>query len=196
MFKILMALIFCSGVTVQAVAKSGSKVKAKDKMETATLAGGCFWGVEDLIRKLPGVIETNVGYTGGNVDSPVYDIVKTGTSGHAESVQIIFDPKKLSYAEVLKFFFRLHDPTTVNQQGNDKGTQYRSAIFYHSKEQQEIAKKVKEEIQEKINKSNPYKNKTVVTEIVEFKKFFPAESYHQDYLVKNPNGYTCHFLRD
>ncbi len=159
--------------------------------ETATLAGGCFWGMEEIIREIPGVIETTVGYTGGSVDNPTYKIVSLGTTNHAESVQIIFDPKKLTYKELLGFFFRMHDPTTLNQQGNDKGTQYRSVIFYHSPEQKLAAI-------EKIKEINDLKKwpKPVVTQVVPAQTFYPAEDYHQDYLKKNPGGYTCHWLRD
>lgn len=174
-------------------AKRGMPVqtKANAKTEVATLAAGCFWGVEEILRDLKGVLETEVGYTGGDVDSPNYEIVKTGTTGHAEAVQIIFDPDKISFEEILGYFFRLHDPTQLNRQQNDIGTQYRSVIFYHNEEQKQISEKVKE----KVDKSGKWKNK-VVTQIVPFKKFYKAESYHQDYLQKNPNGYTCHFLRD
>lgn len=163
----------------------------KKNWEIATLAGGCFWGVEDLLRKEKGVIETQVGYTGGGLAKPTYDNVKLGTTGHAEAVQILFDPKKTSYEELLLFFFKLHDPTTVNQQGNDKGTQYRSAIFYNSEKQKEIAEKVKA----RVEKSGAWK-KPVVTEIVKAGEFWSAEESHQDYLVKNPGGYTCHYVRD
>src|SRR5688572_28809845 len=114
-----------------------------EKRETATLAGVCFWGMEEIIRKIPGVIETAVGYTGGKTKNPTYKEVCTGTTGHAEAVKIVFDPTKLTYEEVLKFFFRMHDPTTLNRQHNDVGTQYRSAIFYHSEQQKETAEKVK-----------------------------------------------------
>ncbi len=163
----------------------------KGGTETAILAGGCFWGVEELIRKLPGVIETTVGYTGGDAPAPTYEKMKTGKTGHAEAIQIIFDPKKLSYEAVLEYFFRLHDPTTLNRQGNDRGTQYRSAIFYMGNAQKLTAEKVKA----KVNASGNWKD-AVVTEIVAAKEFFPAEDYHQDYLKKNPGGYTCHFLRN
>lgn len=161
------------------------------KLETATLAGGCFWGMEEIIRNIPGVIKTTVGYTGGKVENPNYEIVKLGTSNHAESVQIEFDANKLSFTELLGFFFRMHDPTTLNQQGNDKGTQYRSVIFYHSKEQKQLAF----ETIKKINDSKKWP-RPIVTEVVEVSKFYPAEDYHQDYLQKNPNGYTCHWLRN
>jgi peptide methionine sulfoxide reductase msrA/msrB len=161
-------------------------------LETAVLAGGCFWGMEEILRKIPGVLETEVGYTGGNMSTPSYDDVKTGTTGHAESVRIVFDPKKLSYADLLeKWFFRMHDPTTKNRQGNDVGSQYRSAIFYTSAKQKRIAQEVKR----RVNASGKW-NDPIVTEITEAGPFTPAESYHQDYLQKNPDGYTCHHLRD
>ena len=161
------------------------------KQEVATLAGGCFWGAEQLLRELPGVIQTQVGYTGGFLKNPTYEDVKTGTTAHAESVEVIFDPAKVTYAAILQYFFRLHDPTTLNQQGNDKGTQYRSVIFYHSDAQKKIAEQVKAEV----NKSGKWK-KLIVTEIVPATEFYSAEDYHQDYLQKNPGGYTCHYLRD
>jgi len=156
--------------------------------ETATLAGGCFWGVEELVRKLPGVIGTTVGYTGGTLDKPGYEDVKTGRTGHAESIEIEFDPEKISYDDILDFFFRLHDPTTTNRQGNDVGTQYRSAIFVHDEKQREAAKKAIERAQEKWPRP-------ITTEIVDYTTFWPAEGYHQDYLQRHPHGYTCHYLR-
>lgn len=162
-----------------------------ERRETATLAGGCFWGVEDLIRKLDGVIDTTVGYTGGSVEEPTYDVVKTGRSGHAESVQIVFDPDRVSYEEILDYFFRLHDPTTPNQQGNDRGTQYRSVIFVHDDRQRELA----EAVRSRVDESGKWPRR-VVTEIVPATAFWPAEGYHQDYLQRYPNGYTCHYLRD
>jgi len=159
--------------------------------ETAVLAGGCFWGVEEIIRALPGVIETSVGYTGGSIEEPTYEHVKSGTTGHAEAVRIVFDPSQLSFADLLRTFFRLHDPTTTNRQGNDIGTQYRSAIFYQTEEQRNTAEAMKEEA----SKSRRWK-KPVVTEIVPAVRFYEAEDYHQKYLIKNPGGYSCHFLRD
>lgn len=161
------------------------------KKEKATLAGGCFWGVEEIIRKQPGVLETIVGYTGGVTKNPVYEDVKTGATGHAESIEIIYDANQMSYEDLLKLFFRLHDPTTVNRQGNDMGTQYRSSIFYHNDEQKKSAEKVKAEV----DKSGKWKKK-IVTEIVPAPPFYKAEEYHQKYLKKNPGGYTCHYLRD
>jgi len=156
--------------------------------ETATLAGGCFWGVEELVRKLPGVTDTTVGYAGGTLDKPRYEDVKSGRTGHAESLQIVFDPSKISYDDILDFFFRLHDPTTANRQGNDIGTQYRSAIFYHDESQRDAAQRA-------ITRAQPKWPRPIVTEVVPFKNFFEAEDYHQDYLQRYPNGYTCHYLR-
>ncbi len=167
------------------------KKEAKMKTEIATLAGGCFWGVEELLRQLKGVKRTEVGYTGGHTLSPAYEDVKKGTTGHAEAIEVEFDPAIVSYEEILKYFFRLHDPTTLNRQGNDIGTQYRSSIFYHSPEQHALALKIKNEI----DKSGKWK-KPLTTEIVAATPFYPAETYHQDYLQKNPGGYTCHYLRD
>jgi peptide methionine sulfoxide reductase msrA/msrB len=159
--------------------------------EKATLAGGCFWGMEDIIRKIPGVLETTVGYAGGSTESPTYQTVKQGNTGHAESIEVVFDPSVLSFEALLGYFFRMHDPTTTNRQGNDIGTQYRSAIFYHTPEQRDTALKVKAQVEASKRWPRP-----VVTEIVPFSKFTSAEEYHQDYLVKNPGGYTCHWLRD
>lgn len=161
------------------------------KTQKATLAGGCFWGVEELMRKLPGVIDTTVGYTGGLLENPTYNDVKKGNTGHAEAIEIVFDPSKLTYETILNHFFRLHDPTTKNRQGNDIGTQYRSSIFYHDEAQKQTAQRIKEKVQ----KSGAWKG-DVVTEIVQAEKFYPAENFHQDYLQKVPDGYTCHFLRE
>lgn len=165
--------------------------KSETKIETAILAGGCFWGVEELFRTMPGVISTEVGYTGGSIPNPTYEIVKKGTSGHAESIKIQFDPNKLSFEDLLKFFFKIHDPTTKNQQGNDIGSQYRSAIFYVTDEQRKSAQKIKELVEA----SGAWK-KPVVTEILQASTFYSAESFHQDYLQRNPGGYTCHYIRD
>lgn len=156
--------------------------------ETATLAGGCFWGVEELVRKLPGVVDSTTGYAGGTLDNPRYEDVKIGRTGHAESLQIVFDPSKISYDDILDFFFRLHDPTTANRQGNDIGTQYRSAIFYHDDAQRDAAQRA-------IQRAQPKWPRPIVTEVVPFSNFYEAEDYHQDYLQRYPNGYTCHYLR-
>lgn len=163
---------------------------AKKGWEVATVAGGCFWGVEELLRNLKGVLETQVGYTGGNVDDATYDIVKVGVSGHAESVKVLFDPKIISYEQVLLYFFKIHDPTTINQQGNDVGSQYRSQIFYYDQVQKISAQK----IIDRVEKSKKWK-KSIVTKLSPMDKFWAAEDYHQKYLQKNPNGYTCHFER-
>ena len=160
--------------------------------ETATLAGGCFWGMQEILRHVPGVLETRVGYTGGETPNASYERVETGRTGHAESIEVIFDPDKISFADLLeKYFFKMHDPTTRNRQGNDVGTQYRSAIFYQSEAQRQTAEAVKA----KVEKSGFWKN-PIVTEIVPATAFYPAEEYHQDYLQKHPGGYTCHFLRE
>lgn len=162
------------------------------RRSVAILAGGCFWGMEEILRKVPGVIDTEVGYTGGNTSQPDYDDVHTGTSGHAEAVRVIFDESKLSYRDLLeKWFFRMHDPTTKNQQGNDIGSQYRSAIFVSGPEQRRTAQSVIDTL----NKSGKFDH-PIVTTIEPAGPFTPAEDYHQDYLQKNPGGYTCHYLRD
>jgi peptide methionine sulfoxide reductase msrA/msrB len=159
--------------------------------EIAILAGGCFWGMEDIFRKLKGVLDTDVGYTGGHTPNPVYNEVKTGMTGHAEAIRIVFEPEILSFAEILDLFFRMHDPTTLNQQGNDIGSQYRSAIFYTSESQKKTAEEKKREAQASGRWSRP-----VVTEIVKATEFYKAEEFHQDYLEKFPYGYTCHYIRD
>jgi peptide methionine sulfoxide reductase msrA/msrB len=170
----------------------GEQAGCQATLETAILAGGCFWGMEEILRKIPGVVQTEVGYSGGSTASPTYETVHTGVTGHAESVRIVFDPSVLSYSDLLeKWFFRMHDPTTRNRQGNDRGTQYRSAIFYTSAEQQKTALAV---IQ-RVNASKKWKD-PIVTEVSAAGPFTLAEEYHQDYLQKNPGGYTCHYLRD
>jgi peptide methionine sulfoxide reductase msrA/msrB len=165
-------------------------VKPATQRETAIVSGGCFWGMQEIIRKIPGVISSRVGYTGGTVPNPTYEMVCSHTTGQAEAVEVVFDPTVLSYEQFLGFFFRMHDPTTLNRQENDIGDQYRSAIFYTSEKQKEIAEKVKESVDKSGKWPNP-----VVTEITKATKFYPAEDYHQDYLQKNPGGYNCHFLR-
>ena len=175
--------------TGAATAPKGHEAPAN--RQVALLAGGCFWGMEELLRKQPGVIETEVGYTGGSVENPRYEDVSSGTSGHAESVKVVFDPTKTSYEQILLFFFKIHDPTTRNRQGNDVGTQYRSAIFVTNAEQKKIAERVAKRVDASGQWSSP-----VTTQIVDAGEFYPAEGYHQDYLQRKPNGYTCHFERD
>ena len=161
------------------------------KTEKAILAAGCFWGVEELLRKYKGVVNTEVGYCGGDEDEASYQIVKTGTTEHAEAILVEFDPAQLSYRELVQAFFKLHDPTTNNQQGNDVGRQYRSAIFYFNEDQKKAAEEVKNEVQKSGKWTRP-----IVTEIVPAETFYSAEDYHQDYLQKHPDGYMCHFWRE
>ncbi|KAL5525051.1 hypothetical protein ACEPAF_8920 [Sanghuangporus sanghuang] len=164
--------------------------------ETATFASGCFWGTEHIfLKKYPpaegkGILSTRVGYTGGRDDAenPSYKQVCTGATGHAEAVRIEFDPSKLSYAELVEYFYRTHDPTTVNRQGPDVGTQYRSAIFYHSPEQKSIAEQVTQDVQKQHFDRIGEK---IATSIEPAKKWYDAEDYHQEYLFKNPTGYQC-----
>ncbi len=163
----------------------------QQKISVATLAGGCFWGMEDIIRKIDGVTDTEVGYTGGDFANPTYEDMKTGKTGHAEAIQIKFDESKLSFENLLHYFFRMHDPTSLNRQGGDVGTQYRSVIFYHDESQKTIAQKVIKETE-----ASGRWTKKIVTQVSPVLQFYSAEKYHQDYLVKNPGGYTCHFLRN
>jgi methionine-S-sulfoxide reductase len=159
--------------------------------ETATFAAGCFWGTEEFFRKIPGVIETRVGYTGGTLPNPKYEDTHDGRSGHAESVEIKFDPSKVSYEHLLDQFFKMHDPTTLNRQGNDEGSQYRSAIFYHGEKQKKEAMAFKA----KVEKSGAWKA-PIVTEISEAKTFWVAEAYHQKYIHEGRGTYDNHYLRD
>ena len=169
---------------------SALAVERAEKLETATFAAGCFWGTEEYFRKIPGVIETRVGYTGG-IKKSSYEEVSSGSTGHAESVEINFDSKKISYNQLLTLFFKMHDPTTLNRQGNDQGSQYRSAIFTHSK----IQKVEAEQTIAKVKSSGAWK-KGITTEITPAGNFYPAEDYHQKYLVKHPGGYDNHFVRN
>ena len=157
-----------------------------DNTETAILAGGCFWGIDDLIRKQPGVISTRAGYSGGDVPNATY--ANHGT--HAEAVEIVFDPDQTSFREILEFFFQIHDPTTMNRQGNDLGTSYRSAIFYTSEEQKQVA----EDTIADVNASGIWPGKATTT-VMPAGPFWEAEREHQDYLIKHPGGYTCHWVR-
>jgi len=160
-------------------------------IETVYLAGGCYWGLEDLLRKMPGVVETAVGFSGGHVKNVCYREVTTGTTGHAETVKIVFDSDILNFTDLLRFFFKIHNPTTLNQQGNDIGTQYRSAIFSTTSEQVFLA----EDLIKKIDVSGVLRHK-ITTEVNTFNSFFPAEENHQKYIEKFPDGYSCHFIRD
>src|SRR3954464_2624421 len=169
----------------------GRQVRSKERLmsestETAILAGGCFWGVEELLRRRDGVISTRVGYTGGENENPSYG----NHPGHAEAVEIVFDPERISYRDILELFFQIHDPTTKDRQGNDIGSSYRSEIFYTSDEQRRVA----EETIADVEASGLWPGK-VVTEISEAVPFWEAEAEHQDYLQRYPNGYTCHFPR-
>jgi peptide methionine sulfoxide reductase msrA/msrB len=160
-------------------------------MDVAVLAGGCFWGMQNLLRKLDGVVSTDVGYSGGGDHQAGYRVVSGGDTGHAESVRVVFDPKKLSYENLVLYFFKIHDPTTLNRQENDVGTQYRSAIFAQTPEQLRVARAVRD----RVDRSGKLGGK-VVTEVVPTGPFFHGEDEHQDYLVKHPHGYNCHFVRN
>jgi methionine-S-sulfoxide reductase len=160
--------------------------------EVAVLAGGCFWGVEDILRDVPGVLDTEVGYTGGWLENPTYHDTHDSKSGHAEAVRVTFDPRILPYEELLEtWFFKLHDPTTLNRQGNDVGTQYRSAIFPQTPEQTIVAERVKARVDASGKWGRP-----ITTSIEPASTWYPAEEYHQDYLRKNRGGYTCHYVRE
>jgi len=188
---IIAGVFFGGGYRVSAAPKESVMETSTPQTETATLAGGCFWGMEEIIRSIPGVLETTVGYTGGTVPEATYPIVSSGTSGHAESVEVRFDRNRISFESLLGWFFRMHDPTTRNRQGNDIGSQYRAAIFFHSEEQRLTA----ERVIARVNESKKWP-KPVVTTLEPAGPFYKAEEYHQDYLEKNPGGYTCHYLRD
>lgn len=155
------------------------------------LAGGCYWGMEELFRALPGVIQTEVGFSGGHIANVAYREVTTGTTGHAETLKVVFDPAIITYRDLLFEFFRIHNPTKPNQQGNDTGTQYRSAIFYLDEAQKETALSVIAQV----DRSGVWQA-PIVTEVTPFKNFYSAEEKHQKYLMKVPDGYTCHFRRD
>lgn len=173
-----------------AVAMSVAYAEKKEtRMEKAVFAAGCFWGVESIFQQIDGVIETTVGYTGGKTEDPTYKEVCGTETGHAEAIEIIYDPSKVSYETLLDIFWRAHDPTTLNRQGPDMGTQYRSAIFYYTPEQKAAAEKVKAAAQKKWDKP-------IVTEITAGGVFYSAEEYHQDYFSKKGITKSCHFLRD
>jgi methionine-S-sulfoxide reductase len=161
-------------------------------VEVAVLAAGCFWGVQEILRDVPGVLETEVGYIGGWLENPTYYDTHDSKSGHAEAVRIVFDPSRLSYEELLEnWFFKLHDPTTRNRQGNDRGTQYRSAIFPQTPKQSASAERVRARVEASGRWPRP-----ITTTIEPVSTWYRAEDYHQDYLRRHPGGYTCHFMRD
>ncbi|MBN1863289.1 MAG: bifunctional methionine sulfoxide reductase B/A protein [Victivallales bacterium] len=178
-------LRFCINSAALVFVERKDDPKPDKKLETATFAAGCFWGIEAAFKKVRGVKETRVGYTGGKAENPTYKAVCSGNTGHAEAVEIIFDPSEIKYEELIEVFWAIHDPTTLNSQGPDFGTQYRSAIFCHSNEQKEAAEKSRKALDE----SKKYK-KAPVTEIVDAGKFYPAEDYHQDYFGKK-GAYSC-----
>ena len=161
----------------------------KPNSEIATFGAGCFWCIEAIFQEVKGVIKVISGYSGGHITDPTYEQVSSGTTGHAESVQILFDPAEVQYLELLAIFWKIHDPTTRNRQGNDIGPQYRSVIFYHNEKQREMAEKSKADLE----KANIW-NAPIVTEIVAFKGFFPAETYHHNYYHKNPNQVYCQLV--
>lgn len=191
---LLLALAACSKASPESsgptpVPPSGSS--QVERRAVAVLAGGCFWGMEEILRGVPGVLQTEVGYTGGSVANPRYEDVSGGRSGHAEAVRVVYDESVIGFRQLLgDWFFRMHDPTTRNRQGNDVGTQYRSAIFVTTPGQRQIAESVIRELDKSGKFDGP-----IVTVVEEAGAFTPAEEYHQDYLQKNPRGYTCHYLR-
>ncbi len=162
-----------------------------DDSETATLANGCFWCSEAIFKRLKGVKSVTPGYAGGTIKNPSYDQVCNGTTGHAESIQIVFDPSVIDFDKIINIFWHTHNPTTLNRQGNDVGTQYRSAIFHHNEKQREIAEKSKKDLE----KERIYKD-SIVTEITPFKNFYTAENYHKDYYDKNKQATYCNFVID
>jgi len=175
--------------TTTSLATSAGQSSGALNTDTATLANGCFWCTEAIFQQLEGVLKVSSGYSGGHVVDPSYKEVTTGTTGHAECIQIIFDPSKISFDELLEVFWQTHDPTTLNRQGNDEGPQYRSAVFYHTQEQKELAEKYKAEL----NKSGAFKN-PIVTEIAPFTSFYIAENYHQDYYNQNGSQPYCSYV--
>jgi len=174
--------------TTETAIKAQSNLAASPSTEVATFASGCFWGTEHIFLKYYKTkgIKTKVGYTGGKVETPTYKNVCSGNTGHAEGVRVEFDPSQVAYAELVEFFYRTHDPTTLNSQGADRGTQYRSAIFYHTPDQKVVADAVTAEVQKK-----HIIGRSIVTEISEADQWWDAEDYHQEYLIKNPYGYQC-----
>jgi peptide-methionine (S)-S-oxide reductase len=171
------------------ILKKGNEDDMEQKTEKATLAGGCFWCLEAIYKKVKGVKEVISGYSGGQTNNPTYEQVCSDTPGHAEAVQITFDTNIISYEDILKIFWQIHNPTTLNRQGYDVGSQYRSAIFYHNDQQKQIAEKLKKELQNANTWSDP-----IVTEIVPYSEFYPAEEYHKDYLENHPENNYCQMV--
>lgn len=190
LFLLTFALISCAKESKSNTKTNGEMMMMTNaKLDTATFGAGCFWCVEAVFQRLKGVQSVTSGYSGGSVDNPTYKEVCSGTTGHAEVCQIAFDPQQIGYVDLLQAFFSSHDPTTLNRQGNDEGTQYRSAIFYHNEEQKRLAEKVKKELNDAKAFENP-----IVTEIAPFKKFYKAEDYHQNYYNENGNQPYCAFV--
>jgi peptide methionine sulfoxide reductase msrA/msrB len=192
MRKILLAAVVLGACSTEHAAQADSKpFTPSGQQEVAIVAGGCFWGMENVMRQAPGILKIEVGYAGGKATDVGYEDVASGSSGHAESVRIVFDPKVISYRDLLThWYFRGHDPTQLDHQNNDVGTQYRSEIFVTSPEQARVAWEVKAKVDASHKWSSP-----VVTRIEPMTTFVRAEEYHQDYLVKHPDGYNDHFLR-
>jgi methionine-S-sulfoxide reductase len=191
-----LSLLACGRARAETLSSDAQSAAAANRTQVAAgyqvavLGGGCFWGMQELLRKLDGVVHTEVGYTGGAKSTAEYEVVSTGQTGHAESVKVVFDPKRVSYDKLLTYYFKIHDPTTQNRQENDTGTQYRSVIFYQTAEQGDIARAVKA----RLDASHVLKA-PVVTQIVPAMPFYRAEEHHQDYLQHNPHGYQCHYER-
>jgi peptide-methionine (S)-S-oxide reductase len=181
---LVILIILLTGWCIRSIAQPKSAA-----MEIATLGGGCFWCTEAIYKELKGVVSVTSGYSGGEIVNPSYREVCTGRTGHAEVIEIKFDPAIISFSEILEVFFATHDPTTLNRQGADVGTQYRSVIFYHGQKQKETA----ESVITRLNQENVY-GKPVVTEVIAWKNFFPAEDYHQDYFENNPTQSYCQFV--
>jgi len=191
---VLVAIAVAAGIGMAAPRANATgdeaPATAKGTIEVSILAGGCFWGMEELLRDLDGVVDTEVGYAGGTTPGATYDAVKTGATGHAEAVRVVFEPARQSYADLLRFFFRIHDPTTSGRQGNDIGSQYRSAILVLNDDQRRVAEVVRAEVD-----ASGFWQGPIGTERTDAGPLVPAEDYHQDYLARKPGGYTCHWIR-
>jgi peptide-methionine (S)-S-oxide reductase len=191
LFNLLMgaAIVSCAQTKYKNEKKMNKDEISRNNLDTATFGAGCFWCVEAIFQQVKGVVAVNSGYSGGSVKNPTYKEVCTGTTGHAEVTQILYNPEQVSYEQLLEVFWKVHDPTTLNQQGNDRGTQYRSVIFYHNSRQKDIAERIKQELSASGAWENP-----VVTEISPFKIFYKAEDYHQNYFNLNGDQPYCQFV--